>query len=96
MDNEESRRLLEENLKWSKENNRLLRKIRRAATYGLIIRTLWMAVLIGVPLALYVYILEPYYTGLRSEFEQFKQKIENLPGANLLRDRSSVPKKVAE
>ncbi len=86
----DTRDLLEENLRISKENNRLLRKIRRTATYGLIFKILWIAVLIGAPVAFYVYVILPYYSGLQVGFEQFRLFLENIPGLNLLLEKMNV------
>ena len=74
------RTLLEQNLRLNRENNRLLRSMKRAANIGLFFRLVWIAVLIGVPVALYVYIIQPYYEGLRDSFNQFEQQIESIPG----------------
>jgi len=84
---ESTNQLIRDNLRLTKENNRLLRKMKRAATYGLILRILWIAVLIGIPVALYVYVIQPYYAGFQAGFDQFQQQIESVPGLNLLLDQ---------
>lgn len=47
---EELKRLLEENLAVTRENNELLKKIRRDATISLVVKVIVYAVLFGVPL----------------------------------------------
>lgn len=73
-------KLIEENKQLLKENNRLLRKIHRNGVWGFWIRVAWYAVLIGLPFALYFYILEPYFTALGSDYEVFKAGMQEIPG----------------
>lgn len=77
---------LEEVLKLSKENNRMLQKMRRNAAIGGIIKIVFYAILIGLPVALYYYILGPYidqlqevYTGIQGEIEGVRQLRDSLP-----------------
>ena len=49
-DNAELKKLLEENLAVAKDNNRLLRELRRNAILGLIAKIVIWLVLLGVPL----------------------------------------------
>jgi len=49
-DNTELKKLLEENLAVAKDNNRLLREMRRNAILGLIAKVVIWLVLLGVPL----------------------------------------------
>ncbi len=51
--------LLKKNLELTKENNKLLRKIRRGALLGGLFKIIWIAVIIGVPLYLYINFLAP-------------------------------------
>lgn len=49
-DNAELKKLLEENLAVAKDNNRLLRELRRNAILGLIAKVVLWLVILGVPL----------------------------------------------
>ena len=49
---EELKRLLEENLEVTRENNELLKKIRRDAVIGFVVKGLLYLVIFGVPLFL--------------------------------------------
>lgn len=49
---EELKRLLEENLEVTRENNELLKKIRRDATISLVVKVIVYAIIFGVPLFL--------------------------------------------
>ena len=56
---EETKMLLRKNLEISKENNKLLKKVRRDALWGNIFKIIWFLVIIGVPVALWYYVIEP-------------------------------------
>lgn len=77
---EELRDLLKETLALSRENHRLLRKLYWYSWYGFIFRVLWFGLLIGLPFALYFYILEPYFQMFGSSYEQFRLGVAELPG----------------
>ncbi|MEX0652443.1 MAG: hypothetical protein WD509_01895 [Candidatus Paceibacterota bacterium] len=53
------RDLLKKNLELTKENNKILKKMRRSALFGTIIKLVWLAVLIGLPVYIYFQFLEP-------------------------------------
>ena len=65
-------------LKLVKENNRLLRKIRRGAIIGNILRIIWWAVLIGLPIILYYYFLQPYVGQFMEAYRGFQGGVDNL------------------
>lgn len=79
--------LVRQNIKLTKENNRLLHSMRRAAWWSTFFRILWMAILIGVPIALYYYFLQPYYKGLSEGYQQFQSQGLEIPGFGPLLDR---------
>ena len=83
----ETRNLLEENLRLTKENNRLLRKLKRAQTLGTVFRIIWIAVIVGLPVALYVYLIQPYYEGVQTRFESLQQKIDSIPGVEKILEK---------
>ncbi len=67
-------------LRLTRENNVLLRKLRRNSIVELWLRLVWYALLIGLPFALYFYILEPYFEAFGGSYEQFRVGLEQLPG----------------
>lgn len=79
-DHEEIRRLLEENLQLAKDNNKILHKLHRNSVIEFWLRVVWYAVLVGLPFALYFYVLEPYFTAFGSNYELFRAGISELPG----------------
>lgn len=72
--------LLKKNTELVKENNILLQRILRNDRIMLWVRIVWYAVLIGLPFALYFYILEPYFTAFGSNYELFRQGMAEIPG----------------
>ena len=68
--NPEEKRLLEETARLSQENNILLRRIRRSLSFSNTMSFLYYALIIGVPIALYYFFLQPY---LGQAFEYYKQ-----------------------
>jgi hypothetical protein len=72
--------LILENTEMLKENNRLLRKIHRNGLIEFWIRTCWYILLIGLPFALYFYVLEPYFTAMGSSYETFSAGMQEIPG----------------
>lgn len=79
-DFKELERLMKENSQLLEENNTLLKKIHRNGLIGFWVRILWYVLLIGLPFALYFYVLEPYFSALGSNFEVFKAGINEIPG----------------
>jgi hypothetical protein len=79
-DHSELKRLLEETKALEMENNKLLKKLYRYSWVGFTMRLVWYALLIGLPFALYFYILEPYFGLFGSSYEEFRQGVIELPG----------------
>ena len=77
---EEMLRLLKENNELAKENAVLLKKLYRHSVIGIWIRIVWYAVLIGLPFALYFYVLEPYFHAFGADYEVFRRGMAELPG----------------
>ena len=76
----EIKELLLQNAELLKDNNRLLKKIHRNGLVEFWIRTCWYVLLIGLPFALYFYILEPYFTAMGSSYEVFSAGMQEIPG----------------
>ena len=77
-------RVMEQNAKLIKENNKLLKKLYRQNVIGYVIRIVWYVILIGLPFALYFYILEPYFNALGSNYELFLDGIGEIPGIKVI------------
>ncbi len=72
--------LIRENAELTKQNNILLKKIYRNDMIGLGIRVVWYTVLIGLPFAVYFYLLEPYFNAFGANYDLFRQGIGEIPG----------------
>jgi hypothetical protein len=79
-DSQKLNELLERTASQLEENNRLLRKLYRYNMIGLWARTIWFVLLIGLPFALYFYVLEPYFTALGASYETFSAGVQEIPG----------------
>ena len=78
-EHEELKALLRRNLELNRENNRLLKKIRRNSIFANIVRVLWFATIIGVPVFLYYYVLEPYLNELATAYQSLQDGAYNVP-----------------
>lgn len=71
---------IDKNTELLEDNNRLLRKLHKYEVMGFWFRIVWYAILIGLPFALYFYVLEPYFTALGSSYETFYVGMQEIPG----------------
>ena len=62
------------------ENNVLLKKLHRKAVWEFWFRIVWYVALVGLPFALYFYVLEPYFTALGSSYDIFSAGMQEIPG----------------
>jgi hypothetical protein len=77
---EEILRLTRENNDLIKQNHEYLRKMYRNDMIGITLRVVWYAILIGMPFAVYFYILEPYFHAFGANYEVFRQGMAEIPG----------------
>ncbi len=77
---EELIRLTRENHELLEQNHALLHKLYRNEMIGIWIRVVWYAILIGLPFALYYYVLGPYFEAFGSNYEVFRQGMAEIPG----------------
>ena len=82
----EIEKLLKQNAELIAENNKLLKKIHRNGVWSFWTRIAWYVVMIGLPFALYFYILEPYFTALGSSYETFSAGMQEIPGLKIIMD----------
>ncbi len=79
-DHDAMQELMKKNSELLAENNKILKKIHRNGVLSFWLRILWFAVIVGLPFALYFYVLEPYFTAFGSSYETFINGINELPG----------------
>jgi len=77
-----------------KENNQMLKKMRRDAFVGGIFKFVWwIAILFVIPYVLYTIYLQPYLAGIQSAYESFNDNAGAISGAanDFEKLKSSVP-----
>lgn len=79
----ETARKLDEIYALAKENNRLLHKMRRAAFWSRVWRFLWILVVLGVPVLLYYYFLQPYVGQFFNAYSQIQDGAQKVEGYQL-------------
>lgn len=62
------------------ENNKMLHKLRRYQTATFFFTMLWYALLIGLPFALYFYVVGPYFQALGFSDGDYSNSLRELPG----------------
>lgn len=75
----EERQLLIQTHRMVEENNKLLRKMHRAALWARIWHIFYWLVIIGVSVGAY-YFIEPYVTQIQGVYGGVKQDVENVRG----------------
>ena len=71
-------REMKELLELTRDNNKLLHKMRRHAIYGNIMRLFYWAVIFGIPVALYYYYLQPYLGQLMETYSGIQGGVQNV------------------
>ncbi len=79
-EHDQIREILLENQRLMAENNRLLKKLHRNATWTFWVRIAWFLFIIGLPFVLYFYVIQPYFSALGSSFETFQAGLQEIPG----------------
>jgi hypothetical protein len=78
--NEQLKTLLEENKRLLTENNVMLHKLRRGAMWATAFRVLWFAIIVGLPIALYYFLLEPNLTTLGRAWQMIQSSVQDVSG----------------
>jgi hypothetical protein len=71
-------REMKELLELTRDNNKLLRKMRRHAIFGNVTRLIYWAIIFGVPVVLYYYFLQPYLGDLMNTYDSVKGGAESI------------------
>lgn len=74
----ETARKLDAIYELTKENNRMLHKMRRAQFWGRVWHFLWILIVLGAPIALYYYFLQPYVEQLLETYGQIQSGAEQV------------------
>ncbi len=76
--------VMEKNAELLQENNKLLKKLYRQNIIALAIRVFWYVIIIGLPFAVYFYVLEPYFQAFGANYETFRTGMGEIPGLKAL------------
>lgn len=71
----ETRRLLEDNLELSKENNEMLRKMKRSMLVSTVVRSFYWIVIIGSAVGAY-YAFQPFFENLWGVFDSIFAQVK--------------------
>ena len=73
-------REMKELLELTRDNNKLLRKMRRHAIFGNVTRLIYWAVIFGVPVIIYYYFIQPQLGNIVGTYDSVKGGAEGLGG----------------
>ncbi|GMQ95108.1 MAG: hypothetical protein BMS9Abin13_218 [Patescibacteria group bacterium] len=73
----EAKKLIEKNLELSKENNKMLRKMRRAMRWGKVFKLFYWTIIIGSTVGAYYYI-QPFVDDLKATYGSFTSGVEKV------------------
>ena len=76
----ETRELLEESIELSRENNKMLRKMRRSMAWGFVFKILYVLVITGAAVGAY-YVFQPFFDSVR---ELYGSLVSGLQGVGAL------------
>jgi len=85
-DNSDLKHILDRQNDLLEDNNRILRKLHRYEIINFWTKIIWYALLIGLPFALYYYVLGPYFEAFGSSYETFNAGIQEIPGIKSLEE----------
>ena len=70
--------LLNENLRLTRENNKILKKMHRAHLIDVWARILFLLIAIGAPIFIYQYYLEDYLSRFWTSYQEFKTDLDQI------------------
>ena len=76
---DELKRMMKENLALARENNRLLKKMQRAAMYSTIFTLVYWVLILGVPVYLYFTVVKPYLEEFQTTYQDAQARMDGLP-----------------
>lgn len=70
--------MLRQTYELARENNKMLRKMRRNAFFGWIIKLLVWAVILGVPVYLYFTVLQPVFSDVQQTYQGIQESTQQV------------------
>lgn len=83
---QEIKELLLKNQELLKDNNVLLHKMHRSAMWATAFRVVWFAIIIGVPVGIYYFVLEPNVANMRDAIDVMIQGAKDVSGMRSILD----------
>jgi len=87
--NAELKALLVENQRLLTDNNALLHKMRRGALWATAFRLVWFTIILGMPIALYYFFLEPNFSTLERAWGVIESGAKEVTGLRQLLEQSN-------
>ncbi len=81
MAEQDTQDLLKKNLELAKENNKMLKKMRRNAFLGGLLKLVWIAIIIGAPVYVYINYLSPVLDQVLGAAETVQEVGDKVGGA---------------
>jgi hypothetical protein len=79
--NPEEKELLKETAELTRENNKILKSMRRSARFSAFLRFIYWAIILGGAVASY-YFIEPYLTAVINGYSQIQEGSSNVKGVS--------------
>ena len=83
-----STQLMQENLELARENNKILKGMRRSQRFGLIFKVVFWLVILGAPVLLYYYFFAPYIEQILGIYTEIQGGAEAVQNINAITPRS--------
>jgi len=79
----ETKKLIEEGLELARENNKILRRMRRGQRISSIFRLFYWLMILGIALGAYYYI-QPFFSQAQKAYQNISEELGNLPDVSNL------------
>ncbi|OGI96918.1 hypothetical protein A3I25_01140 [Candidatus Nomurabacteria bacterium RIFCSPLOWO2_02_FULL_42_17] len=79
----ETKKLIEESLELARDNNKILRRMRRGQRISSIFRLFYWLMILGIALGAYYYI-QPYFSQAQKAYQNISEGLGNLPDVSNL------------
>ncbi len=79
-DHESINELIRQNQELLSQNHELIKKLYRNTIWSFYIKIIGFLIIVGAPVALYYYVLEPYFDSVGSSFQTFVIGLQEVPG----------------
>ena len=81
MDSDRAEKLLKEAVRLSKQNNKMLKSIKRSMFLGGVIKLVVWLIILGLPILFYYYFIRPYVSGALDIYNSIGNVVGNTQGS---------------